>query len=252
MLTEQKLGKVVLAYSGGLDTSVCLHWLREQGWEVVTLTIDLGEKKDLDQVQKRALQSGATAAYVIDAKRQFLEHFAWPTLQAGAVYEKEYPLATAIGRPVIAALLVQVARQEGAQAVAHGCTGKGNDQVRFDVATAAIAPELRVIAPVRDWKMNREEELEYAERAGLEVERVGSKYSVDQNLWGRSIETGVLEDPWSEPPADVYEWTKSPEDCPKQPRIIELGFREGVPISLDGQELNAVELVERLNALGGE
>jgi argininosuccinate synthase len=245
-------GKVVLAYSGGLDTSVCIRWLKDQGWDVVALTIDLGEKKDLDAIQHRALRTGASAAYVIDGKRQFVQHFVWPSLQAGAVYEKEYPLATAIGRPLIAALLVQIARQEAAQAIAHGCTGKGNDQVRFDVATAAIAPELQVVAPVREWRMNRDDEIEYAKQHGIEVPAsVESPYSTDENLWGRSIEAGVLEDPWAEPPADVFEWTREPRDCPDEPGYVEIGFEQGVPVSLDGQRVDAVQLVERLNALGG-
>ena len=247
-----KKGKVVLAYSGGLDTSVCIRWLKDQGWDVVALTIDLGEQKDLDAIQRRALQIGASAAYVVDGKRQFVQHFVWPSLQAGAVYEKEYPLATAIGRPLIGALLVQIARQEQAQAIAHGCTGKGNDQVRFDVATAAIAPDLQVVAPVREWGMNREDEIDYARRHGIEVPAsVESPYSTDENLWGRSIEAGILEDPWAEPPADVYAWTRDPRDCPDEPGYVEIGFKEGVPVSLDGRPVDAVEMVETLNRLGG-
>jgi argininosuccinate synthase len=249
----QNKGKVVLAYSGGLDTSVCIRWLKDQGWDVVALTIDLGEKKDLDAVQHRALRTGASAAYVVDGKRQFVQNFVWPSLQAGAVYEKEYPLATAIGRPLIAALLVQIARQESAQAIAHGCTGKGNDQVRFDVATAALAPDLQVVAPVRDWRMNRDDEIEYAKTNGIEVPAsVESPYSTDENLWGRSIEAGILEDPWAEPPADVYAWTRDPGDAPPQPAYVEVQFQHGVPVRLDGEELDAVPLVERLNQLGGE
>ena len=244
--------KLVLAYSGGLDTSVGIRWLKEQGYEVVALTIDLGEKKDLAAIQDRALRVGAEASYVVDGKVPFLRDFVWPSLQAGAVYEKEYPLATALGRPLIAALLVQIARREGAQGIAHGCTGKGNDQVRFDVTTAALAPELKVVAPVREWGMNREDEIEYARVHGIDVPAsVESPYSVDENLWGRSIEAGILEDPWEEPPADVFEWTAAPERCPDQPTYLELGFKEGLPVSLDGKPITAVELVERLNKLGG-
>jgi argininosuccinate synthase len=244
--------KLVLAYSGGLDTSVAIRWLRDQGYDVVALTIDLGEKKDLDAVQERALRVGAVAAYVVDGKVPFLRDFVWPSLLAGAVYEGEYPLATALGRPLIAAILVQIARREGATGVAHGCTGKGNDQVRFDVTTAALAPELRVVAPVRDWGMNREDEIEYAREHGIEVPASAeSPYSVDENLWGRSVEAGILEDPWAEPPADVFEWTVAPERCPEQPTYLELGFREGLPVTLDGRPVTAVELVERLNQLGG-
>jgi argininosuccinate synthase len=246
-------GKIVLAYSGGLDTSVCIRWLKDQGWDVVALTIDLGEKKDLEAIQTRALETGASAAYVIDGRRRFVQHFVWPSLQAGAVYEKQYPLATAIGRPLIAALQVQIARQENAQAIAHGCTGKGNDQVRFDVATAALAPDLRVVAPVRDWRMNREDEIEYARRNGIQVPVSSeSPYSTDENLWGRSIEAGILEDPWAEPPADVYEWTRDPRFCPDEPVYVEIGFKQGVPVSLDGQRFEGVELVETLNRIGGE
>jgi argininosuccinate synthase len=246
-------GKLVLAYSGGLDTSVAIHWLRDQGYEVVALTIDLGEKKDLDAIQERALRVGATAAYVVDGKVPFIRDFVWPSLQAGAVYEKQYPLATALGRPLIAAILVQIARREGAQGIAHGCTGKGNDQVRFDVTTAALAPDLEVVAPVREWEMNREDEIEYARSHGIPVPAsVESPYSVDENLWGRSIEAGILEDPWEEPPADVYEWTADPIQSPDQPAYLEISFSGGHPVCLNGQPVPAVELVERLNELGGE
>jgi argininosuccinate synthase len=244
--------KLVLAYSGGLDTSVAIRWLNERGYDVVALTIDLGEKKDLEAIQQRALRVGAVAAYVVDGKVPFLRDFVWPSLQAGALYEKEYPLATALGRPLIAALLVQIARREGAQGVAHGCTGKGNDQVRFDVTTAALAPELKVVAPVREWGMNREDEIEYAREHGIEVPAtVESPYSTDENLWGRSIEAGILEDPWEEPPADVYEWTADPRRSPEEPVYVEIGFEEGLPVTLDGKPTPAVELVERLNVVGG-
>jgi len=245
--------RLVLAYSGGLDTSVCIRWLKDQGWDVVALTIDLGEKKDLDSIQQRALRVGASTAYVVDGRVPFLQNFVWPSLQAGAVYENSYPLATALGRPLIAALLVEVARREGAQAISHGSTGKGNDQVRFDVTTAAIAPELQVVAPVREWGMNRDDEIEYARKHGIEVPAtVESPYSTDENLWGRSIEAGILEDPWAEPPGDVWEWTTDPRDCPDEPLYLELGFREGLPISLDGRPVDALELVTTLNQLGGE
>src|SRR5215472_8103693 len=225
--------KLVLAYSGGLDTSVAIRWLKDQGYDVVALTIDLGEKKDLDAIQRRALRVGASAAYVVDGKVPFLRDFVWPSLHA--------------------AMLVQIARREDAQGIAHGCTGKGNDQVRFDVTTAALAPELRVVAPVREWGMNREDEIEYAREHGIEVPAsVESPYSVDENLWGRSIEAGILEDPWAEPPAEVFEWTVAPERCPDEPAYMEIGFVEGLPVSLDGKPITAVELVERLNRVGGE
>ena len=245
--------RLVLAYSGGLDTSVAVRWLGEQGWDVVALTIDLGEKKDLEAIQRRALRVGASTAYVVDGRVPFLKSFVWPSLQTGAVYEKTYPLATALGRPLIAALLVETARREGAQAIAHGCTGKGNDQVRFDVTTAAIAPDLEVVAPVREWGMNRDDEIEYAREHGIEVPAtVESPYSTDENLWGRSIEAGILEDPWTEPPPEVWEWTREPRDCPDEPAYVELGFKDGLPVSLDGRPIDALELVTTLNRVGGE
>ncbi|TMD06827.1 MAG: argininosuccinate synthase [Chloroflexi bacterium] len=247
------LGKVVLAYSGGLDTSVAIRWLKDQGYDVVALTIDLGEKKDLDAIQERALKIGASAAYVVDGKLPFLRHFVWPSLQAGAVYEREYPLATALGRPLIAAMQVEIARREGATGIAHGCTGKGNDQVRFDVSTAALAPELKVVAPVREWGMNRDDEIEYARRHDIPVPATAeSPYSTDENLWGRSIEAGILEDPWAEPPREVFEWTRDPRQCPDEPAYVEVGFKEGLPVSLDGRPQEALEIVTTLNRLGGE
>ena len=245
--------KLVLAYSGGLDTSVAIRWLKDQGWEVVAFTVDLGEKKDLDAIQARALKTGASAAYVADGRLPFLQLFVWPSLQAGAVYEKEYPLATALGRPLIAAMMVEVARREGAEAIAHGCTGKGNDQVRFDVTTAALAPDLRVVAPVREWGMNRDDEIDYATRHGIEVPATAREpYSTDENLWGRSIEAGVLEDPWAEPPKDVYAWTRDPRACPDEPTYVEISFKEGIPVALDGKAASALELVTALNRVGGE
>jgi len=245
--------RCVLAYSGGLDTSVAIPWLTENlGYEVIALSIDLGEVKDLRAIQERALRAGAVSACVVDARRLFVEHFAFPSLMAGSLYEGVYPLATALGRPLIAKLLVDLAQQEGAVAVAHGCTGKGNDQVRFDVAVAALAPELKVVAPVRDWDMGRPDELRYAEERGIEVPvTVASPYSVDANLWGRSIEAGILEDPWEEPPPDVFEWTVDAAEAPAQGVLVEIRFEQGRPVAIDGEALVAEELVARLNALGG-
>ncbi|MCL5026743.1 MAG: argininosuccinate synthase, partial [Chloroflexi bacterium] len=203
--------KIVLAYSGGLDTSVAVRWLAEKYHaDIVTLTVDLGgQDKSLADIKARALATGAMKALIVDAKDIFVRYFVFPALKAGAIYEGEYPLATALGRPLIAKLLVDVARQEGATAVAHGCTGKGNDQVRFDVSTGALAPDLKVIAPAREWKMTREEEIDYAQQRGIPAPTTKkSPYSTDENLWGRSIECGVLEDPWTEPPEDIYLWTK--------------------------------------------
>ena len=244
--------RCVLAYSGGLDTSVAIRWLQDElGYDVITLTADLGESKDVDAVAARALRTGAVSAHVADARRVFIDAFCYPTLAAGAMYEGVYPLATALARPLIAKLLVDVAREEGAGAVAHGCTGKGNDQVRFDVAVGALAPELRVVAPVRDWDMGRPQELEYAAEHGVEVPVTkASPYSVDANLWGRSIECGVLEDPWFEPPDDVYAWTAQ-RHAHAAGEVVEIGFEHGVPVSLDGRRLPGDQLVADLNALAG-
>jgi len=245
--------KVVLAYSGGLDTSVAVAWLREQyDVDVVTLTVDVGGGSLRPGVAERALAAGASKAYVVDGRKRFVERFVWPALQAGALYQGAYPLATALARPLIAQLLVEVAHREGADAVAHGCTGKGNDQVRFDVAVHAIDASLEVVAPMRvGMGMSRDQEIDYARERGIEVPVThASPYSVDVNLWGRSIETGVLEDPWVAPPADVYAWTVDPGEAPT-PVEVSIGFRAGIPNTLDGQQLGPVELVERLNELAG-
>ncbi|MSQ37817.1 MAG: argininosuccinate synthase [Chloroflexi bacterium] len=246
---------VVLAYSGGLDTSVAVAWLREtHGFEVVTATGDLGRVKDLDVIQKKALKSGAKKAIVQDVRAIFVEYFVWPALQAGALYEERYPLATALGRPLLAKLLVDAAREEGARYVAHGCTGKGNDQVRFDLAVGALAPELTVIAPMRGgMNMTRDEEIDYAKARGIPVPvSKKSPYSVDMNLWGRSVEAGVLEDAWGAPPRDVYEWTVDPDEAPEKAREIVITFREGIPVALDGKDLDGVTLIEQLNKLAGK
>lgn len=183
----------------------------------------------------------------------FLKYFAFPALQAGAIYEREYPLATAIGRPLIAKLLVDVAHETGAKAVAHGCTGKGNDQVRLDVSVQALDPKLKIIAPVREWKMSRPEEIAYAEKNNIPIPAsVDNPYSTDINLWGRSVEAGILEDPWQEPPAEVWEWTKNPEDAPNKPQYVEIQFEQGIPIALDGEEMNGTKLVQLLNDIAGE
>jgi len=246
--------KVVLAYSGGLDTSVAIKWVAEKyDMDVVTLSIDLGVERDFESIRQKALKVGAIKAQVVDARDAFINDYVFPALQADAIYEGQYTLATALARPLIAKLLVDTARQEGATAVAHGCTGKGNDQVRFDVSVAALAPQLRVIAPAREWGMTREGTIEYAQRHGIPVPvTVASPYSIDENLWGKSIECGVLEDPWVEPPEEVFTWTKSPNDAPNEPCYVEIGFERGIPTSLDGQELSGIALVEKLNALAGE
>jgi argininosuccinate synthase len=245
---------IVLAYSGGLDTSVAVAWLRETyGFEVVTCTGNLGSVKDLDGIQRKAIQSGAKKAIVHDAREPFVTFFLWPALQAGALYEGRYPLATALGRPLLAKLLVDAAREEGARYVAHGSTGKGNDQVRFDLAVGALAPEMTVIAPLRSgMNMTREDEIDYAKARGIPVPVTKkSPYSVDENLWGRSIEAGVLEDPWGAPPRDVFQWTVDPDEAPARAKELIVGFREGVPVTLDGKAMGGVALIEKLNDLGG-
>ena len=247
------MNKVVLAYSGGLDTSVAVAWLREQyDTEVVTLTVDLGGGSLREGIERRAMSAGASRCYVVDAKDRFITDFVWPHLQANALYQGVYPLATALARPLIAQLLVEVARKEGADAVAHGCTGKGNDQVRFDVATHALDPGLQVIAPLRvGMGLSREQEIDYAIARGIEIPITKKNpYSIDVNLWGRSIETGILEDPWAAPPADVYEWTVEPSQAP-DPIEITIGFEGGIPVSVDGDALRPLELVEHLHRLGG-
>ncbi len=245
--------KVVLAYSGGLDTSVAIKWLSEKyNLDVIALTVDVGNKRDFSAIKQKALKVGAVKALVMDAKELFVNHFIFLALQANAIYEGQYPLAHALSRPLMAKLLVDTALGEGASAVAHGCTGKGNDQVRFEVSINALAPRLKIIAPTREWGMTREETINYAQHYGIPVPvTIASPYSIDENLWGRSIECGVLEDPWAEPPEDVYTWTKSPTETPDKPGYVEIGFEQGVPVTIDGQKLDSVSLIQRLNELVG-
>lgn len=245
--------KVVLAYSGGLDTSVAIKWLKEKyNLDVIALTIDVGNERDFSAIQQKALKVGAVKALVKDAKAAFVNHFVFPALQADALYEDQYPLATALSRPLMAKLLVDAAREEGASTVAHGCTGKGNDQVRFDVGVNALAPDLKIIAPAREWGMTREETIAYAQKYDISIPiTASSPYSIDENLWGKSIECGVLEDPWVEPPEEVFTWTRSPDKAPDEPDFVEIGFEKGVPTTIDGQEMNGVSLIQRLNELAG-
>ncbi|MPZ13306.1 MAG: argininosuccinate synthase [Chloroflexi bacterium] len=244
---------VVLAYSGGLDTSVLIPWLRERyDLDVVTVTANLGSEQDLPAIREKALRTGAREAFVEDARDQFVQFFCWPALQAGALYEGVYPLGTALARPLIAKLLVDVAHRVGATVVAHGCTGKGNDQVRFDVAVSALDPSLRIIAPVREHRMRRDEELAYAREHSIPMPDDGSSpFSIDENLWGRSIEAGALEDPWMEPPEDAYAWTAAPHEAPDRPQEVEIEFTRGIPVALDGEPLDGVDLIARLNRVAG-
>jgi len=246
--------KVVLAYSGGLDTSVAIRWLKEKyNLDVITFTVDVGNVPDLDAICQKAKDVGAVKALVRDATEEFVNQYIFPALQADAIYEGQYPLATALARPLMAKLLVDVAMEEGASVVSHGCTGKGNDQVRFEVGVNALAPGLKIIAPAREWGMTREETISYAQRYNIPVPiTVSSPYSIDENLWGRSIECGVLEDPWTEPPADVFAWTRSPDKAPDKPDYVEIGFEQGIPVAIDGQQMSGIDLIQRLNKMAGE
>lgn len=245
--------KVVMAYSGGLDTSVAIKWFLDQGYDVVACCLDIGEGKDLAFIQSKALDMGASKSIVIDAKEEFANEYALLALQAHAMYEQKYPLVSALSRPLIAKKLVEVAEQEKADAVAHGCTGKGNDQVRFEVSIKALNPNLEVLAPVRDWSWSREEEIEYAKEKGVPIPiDLDSPFSIDQNLWGRSNECGVLEDPWAAPPENAYDLTAALEDTPDQPDVIEIEFIHGVPVSIDGKKYPLSELILTLNQLAGK
>jgi argininosuccinate synthase len=245
--------KIILAYSGGLDTSVAIRWIKERyGHDVITLTADLGNVKDLDEIRDRAIDVGAIGAKVVDVRSEFVEQYVFPALRANAMYQGVYPLATALGRPLIAKLMVEAARQEGAIAVAHGCTGKGNDQVRLDISVGALAPDLEVIAPAREWGMTRADEIEYAEKNNINVPNTIEKpYSTDDNVWGRSIEAGVLEDAWHEPPIDVYEWTNDPKDCPDEPQYLDILFKQGNPVAIDSEDMTPLDLVVKLSDLAG-
>jgi argininosuccinate synthase len=245
--------KVILAYSGGLDTSVMVKMIAERcDLDVVTFTVDLGQGEDIEKIRQKALRTGAVDAIAIDARNLFVDLFVFPALMAGAMYEWKYPLATALGRPLIAKLMVDAARQHKAKAVAHGCTGKGNDQVRFDVTFQTLAPDLKIIAPVREWKLSRPEALDYAAKHNIPVEATKeSPYSIDLNVYGRSCEAGVLEDPWDEPPEDAYAWTVNPAKAPDTPLYVTIEFEHGKPVALDGEKLDGVPLIEKLNKLGG-
>ena len=247
-------GKIVLAYSGGLDTSVAVRWVKEErGLDVVAIGVDVGEERDYDAILQKALAVGALPeSRIIDAKEEFVTEYIWPALKAGACYESKYYLATALARPLIAKLIVDVAHEVGATAVGHGSTGKGNDQVRFDVTFAALDGKLDIVAPAREWGMTREEEIEYAERFNIPVPIAkASPYSIDVNHWGRSVECGIIEDAAVEPPEDAYEMTVNPVDAPDTPQIVEITFEKGVPVAIDGDAPGPVALVEKANKLAG-
>lgn len=244
--------KVILAYSGGLDTSVAITWLKKD-YDVIAVCMDVGEGKDLDFIHDKALKVGALESYVLDVKDEFAENYVLPALQAHAMYEQKYPLVSALSRPIISKKLVEIAHKTGATTIAHGCTGKGNDQVRFEVAIAALDPSLKVTAPVREWKWSREEEITYAKENGVPVPAdLDNPYSVDQNLWGRANECGILENPWNQAPEDAFGITNAAEDAPDTPEYVDITFKEGVPVALDGKEMKLADLIQALNAQAGK
>ncbi|MFH0888670.1 MAG: argininosuccinate synthase [Planctomycetota bacterium] len=246
--------RIVMAYSGGLDTSVAIKWLQEKyNAEVITLIVDIGQGGDLEAVRQKALKVGAIKSILIDAKEDFVKKCILPALKANAAYENNYLLATALGRPLIAQLLVKVAAQENATAVAHGCTGKGNDQVRFDVSVNVLNPKLKIIAPAREWDFTRSSAIEYAKTNNIPLDGIikTKTYSIDENLWGRSIECGVLEDAWVEPPENAFELTTSPSDAPDVPAYVTIEFEKGIPVSLDGKKMGLLALINSLNKIAG-
>lgn len=246
--------KIVLAYSGGLDTSVSIKWLQEKyGYDVIALGIDVGEGKDLEAIRQKALNVGAIKAVMIDGKELLANEYILPTLKANTLYEGKYPLSSALSRPLISKLLVQIAEEEGAVAVAHGCTGKGNDQVRFEVSIQALNPTLKVVAPVREWGMTRDEEIEYAEKHGIPIPiDLDNPFSIDANIWGRACEAGVLENPWNEAPEEAFAWTNPIEKTPDEVEYLEISFDKGIPIAINDQEMGIVEVIETLNELAGK
>lgn len=246
--------KIVLAYSGGLDTSVAIRWLKEKyNAEIICYTSNIGQVEDVEKLRERAIKTGAKKLYFDDLRKKFVDEYILPTLKAGAMYQDKYPLATALSRPLIVEGMVRIAKKEKADAIAHGCTGKGNDQVRFELTTKYLAPELKVIAPVREWEFkSREEEIEYAKKHNIPVPVTKAKpYSIDWNLWGISIECGKLEDPWNQPPEDAYQITTSPEKAPGKPEYIIIGFEKGVPVSLNGKKMDTLKIIEELTEIGG-
>jgi len=244
--------KIVLAYSGGLDTSVLVKWLQEQHkTEVITVTVDVGQQEDLKEIEEKAKKLGVLKHFSIDAREEFARDYVFPAIKANALYEGKYPISTSLSRPLIVAKMVKVAQTEGATGFAHGCTGRGNDQVRFDVTVGALAPDLTIVAPVREWNMTRDEEIEYAKKNGIAVTTAAKRYSIDQSIWGRSIECGILEDASKEPPEDAFEWTVSPEKAPDKPEYVTITFEAGEPVALNGKKLAPLKLIEQLNKIAG-
>jgi len=247
--------KVVLAYSGGLDTSVAIRWLQQNyDLDVIAVSINVGQPGDLQEAVDRALKIGAVQAYAIDATEEFVNDYIGPSLKANALYMGTYPLATSIARPLIARIMVDIAKKEGAKYIAHGCTAKGNDQVRFDVSIAALAPEIKIIAPMREWVMTREQEIEYARQNDVPIKvKKECPYSTDENIWGRSCECGVLENAMTEPPRDSFEWTVDPSEAPDKPEYVEVHFKKGLPVGLNkSKKMTMTEIIKRLNVLGGK
>lgn len=245
--------KVVLAYSGGLDTSCCIPWLKNKGYDVIAMIADVGQQEDFGDIKKRALKTGASKVYLLDLKKEFVKKYVFPALKAGAIYENKYLMATSLSRPIIAKYQVEVAHKENASAIAHGCTGKGNDQVRFEVTAKILDPKLKCIAPVRVWEFKtREEEIDYAHKKNIPINVTKkSPYSIDKNVYGMSIECGILEDPWVEPPEDVYQITTSPMKAPNKPTYIEIDFEKGIPKKLNRKSYDSVSLIHKLNEIGG-
>jgi argininosuccinate synthase len=244
---------IVLAYSGGLDTSVLVKWLQEQyDVDLITLTLDVGQQDDLEEIEEKAKSLGVKKHYSIDAKEEFVTNHVFPAIKANALYEGKYPASTALARPLIASKIVEIAEKEEVSTVAHGCTGKGNDQVRFDVTIKALAPNLRVVAPIREWGLTRDEEMKFAEAKGIQISRLSNPYSIDQNLWGRSIECGSLENPEQEPLEEVFEWTASPEKAPDKPEYLTIKFEYGVPCAMNRENSHPVPLIQTLNKIAGK
>jgi argininosuccinate synthase len=243
----------VLAYSGGLDTSVMIKWLQEKcNAEVITVTVNVGQPENLKEAEEKANKLGVLKHYSIDAKDEFAKDYVFPAIKANALYEGKYPISTTLSRPLIVKKMVEIAENHGATALAHGCSGKGNDQIRFDISIGALAPNLKIIAPVREWSMTRAEEIEYAKVNGIPVSAAAKKYSIDQSIWGRSIECGILEDASQEPPEDAYDWTTSPEKAPNTPEYVTITFEAGVPVALNGKKMVPLALIEALNETAGK